>query len=501
MTGEPVVVVGSGPSGAAAAARLVERDVDVVMLDAGDRAPRGLVVRAAGNTLYRRMGWSLYSVDRQSDDSDDVSWYSSLSLGGLSNFWTSAVPRFHPDDLTEGTRIDDRFRWPVSYDELVPWYEACERLLTVTAGAPIAGVPPNTTRFRHELPGDWQEVATAAAERGHGLGPIPMAKGHPWMVALRGTEFSSYHCVVRPLERSPRFRLVPGARVSRLEWSPTTGRVDGVRYVDPDGREVTLRCRAVVLAAGTVDSTVIALRSVSDDFPTGIGNSRGLVGRYLHDHPRDWWTATLSKPLTAPSHPVYVAREPHSSSPPLLATSLTIGLAAPAERLRTFYRGRTSRLGVQVFGTMIPSPEVGVALSDPHEPDPRRARPRIRLRYDGDAVANVESARDRLRDVLSAGGITAEIPGPFHPLQPGTSVHFSGSMRMHDDPEHGVVDAWNRMYDAPNVVVADMACFTTGPEKNPTLTAMALSMRAADRLATDLGHGPAPRLPDERPLG
>jgi choline dehydrogenase-like flavoprotein len=246
----------------------------------------------------------------------------------------------------------------------------------------------------------------------------------------------------------------------------------------------------VVLAAGTVDSTVIALRSSSADFPDGLGNSRGLVGRYLHDHPREWWIADTSRPLTAPAHPLYIARRPHDESPPLLATSLTIGLAAPAERLRTYYRGRTTRFGVQVFGTMVPTPEVGISLDEPDGADPRAARPSIRLDYPDDAVANTVSARDRFREVLACAGIDAHLPGPFHALEPGSSVHLAGSMRMHDDPAHGVTDGWNRMHDAPNVIVADMSCFTTGPEKNPTLTAMALAMRAADRLATDLGRPP-----------
>jgi choline dehydrogenase-like flavoprotein len=64
-------------------------------------------------------------------------------------------------------------------------------------------------------------------------------------------------------------------------------------------------------------------------------------------------------------------------------------------------------------------------------------------------------------------------------------VHYAGSVRMHDDPRYGVLDRWNRMHDVPNVVVCDMSCFTTGPEKNPTPTAMALAIRAADRLADD----------------
>ncbi|WP_404791298.1 GMC oxidoreductase [Altericista sp. CCNU0014] len=65
---------------------------------------------------------------------------------------------------------------------------------------------------------------------------------------------------------------------------------------------------------------------------------------------------------------------------------------------------------------------------------------------------------------------------------PGTSVHFGGTIRMHDNPNFGVLNAFNAMHDIPNVFVVDASCFTTCVEKNPTLTAMAIAMRAADFL-------------------
>ena len=72
---------------------------------------------------------------------------------------------------------------------------------------------------------------------------------------------------------------------------------------------------------------------------------------------------------------------------------------------------------------------------------------------------------------------------------PGLSIHYGGTIRMHKDPEYGVLDGWNRVHEAPNLLVTDASCFTTGPEKNPTLTMMALAMRAADKLAEDLKRG------------
>ena len=85
--------------------------------------------------------------------------------------------------------------------------------------------------------------------------------------------------------------------------------------------------------------------------------------------------------------------------------------------------------------------------------------------------------------MLADAGLPVEV-GPGHELHPGQSVHLGGTVRMHRDPAFGVLDEWNRMHEVPNVVVCDSSCFTTGPEKNPTLTAMAIAARAGHHLAT-----------------
>ena len=194
-----VIVIGSGPCGATAATRLVERGIPVVMLDAGLRAPGGQLVRLAGRTVWRRKGWAEYSEHRHDPPDDDVVWVSSLSLGGLSNYWTSAIPRYAPEDFIDGARIDERFAWPVTYDELVPYYDLLEPTMGLTAGDAFRGVPDGHARYRTRLPRDWRSVAARAAAQRHGVGALPMARGGPWMVVRRGTEFSSYHCMVAPL--------------------------------------------------------------------------------------------------------------------------------------------------------------------------------------------------------------------------------------------------------------------------------------------------------------
>jgi choline dehydrogenase-like flavoprotein len=301
------------------------------------------------------------------------------------------------------------------------------------------------------------------------------------MVAARGNEFTSYHCIVRPLLRDPLFRLEADAHVVRLRHSPSRRAVDAAVVAGPDGtREV--RGRAFVLAAGALDTTEILFRSTSDDFPTGLGNASGLLGRYLHDHPRVWWPARLSRPMRALSHPLYLSRGPFGGASPLMANGMTIGLASPRDRVRALLGRRCDRVGVQVFGTMVPSPDSSVSLRGSPPDTDRSSHLAIDLVFDDAARRNLDAAGDRFADVLADAGLPVEV-GPSHELHPGQSVHLGGTVRMHRDPAHGVLDEWNRMHDVANVVVCDSSCFTTGPEKNPTLTAMAIAARAARHLA------------------
>jgi choline dehydrogenase-like flavoprotein len=488
MDDDVVVVIGSGPAGAMAAARLVERGVRVTMLDSGARAPKGVIVRAAGNTVFRRQDPRYLEHDRHRPaEGGDVEWTSSRTNGGLSNYWTAAVPRFAPEDFTEGGRLDERYVWPVSYEELADYYRIAEEALVVTAGSAIANVPANVARYQTRVPSDWKELVDRGEAAGHHLGSIPMAKGTPWMFARRGTEFSSYHCIVRGLEASGRLNLVRSAHATHMNWNSQTGVVDSVDYVNRHTGEVrTVRARAFVVAAGAIDSTVLLLRSVSPDFPTGLGNTTGVIGRYLHDHPREWWAARPSRPMTALAHPLYLSRAAFGQSAPLMGNSLTLGLARPADRVRTWVRAKASAFGVQAFGTMVPLPEVGVRLSDETDAHGLECRPIISLSFDQTTIDNLVASRDRLTALFADGGMDVSITGPFQPQRPGSSVHLGGTVRMHESPAFGALDRWNRLHDVANVLVCDSSCFTTGPEKNPALTAMAIAARASDHLASGL---------------
>ncbi len=125
-----------------AATRLLAADLKVVLLDSGARAPAGVVVKVSGLTRFRWIERRYLRVNRQVSATDPKTlWYSSLSLGGLTNYQTGAVPRFAPDDFTDGARFDEPYEWPIRYADLQACYAIAERLLSLTGGPAIPTVP------------------------------------------------------------------------------------------------------------------------------------------------------------------------------------------------------------------------------------------------------------------------------------------------------------------------------------------------------------------------
>src|SRR5262249_29718515 len=154
----------------------------------------------------------------------------------------------------------------------------------------VPQLPAGRASYRHQIPKDWQVVERLANRYGQGFTTMPYADGRPTMLVFRGTAFNSYSGIVRPLLRSRHFRLKTGAPALHLKWSRERGRVEGVVFFDRrTGETECLGADAVVVTCGTLGSAKLLHNSVSNDFPHGLGNSEGLLGRFLHDHPREWW--------------------------------------------------------------------------------------------------------------------------------------------------------------------------------------------------------------------
>jgi choline dehydrogenase-like flavoprotein len=492
-SGDAVVVVGSGPAAAAATVLLTKAGVDVLLLEAGlPRAAWGLTVRVAGVTVarvHRSLGSRSGDVSITGDPGSLL--FEDMSPGGLTNHWSCAVPRFSPDDFGDALRAGEAYTWPVGYDDLAPWYDWVEPLLRISGTTvDLPQLPAGKVSDATALGRAWKPVADAASREGQGLAPIPYVYGAKTTLTLTGTVFNSYIRLVKPARRSRRLTIRYGAHVTRLEWSGARKRVVAALVRDVrTGVTDRIACRAVVLAAGAINTAKILLQSTDPDFPAGLGNTHGVLGRYLHDHPLGKVELDLASPM--PFLPAaLLTRQPLDKSIPLAGAACLqwSGMSLLARSLATRHPGRLSTCGFNVFGTMPPAEHNFVALDSSRSSGDGVPGLVLHIDHPPESADTLIAARDQLVRLLDQANLRPRVR--LWVIDPvGSSVHYAGTCRMHTSPRFGMLDRWSRLHAVPNVVVADSAAFTTGPEKNPALTAMALSARASQRLVDDLRAG------------
>jgi choline dehydrogenase-like flavoprotein len=339
-----------------------------------------------------------------------------------------------------------------------------------------------------QLGDDWRGLADLAVSYGRSVLPMPYAYGAESTLPLSGTVFNAFVRLMKPLLRASRMSIRYHSRAVRLEWSAQKRRVEAVVYRDTaTGEEGRIPCRAVVVAAGAVNSAELLLRSSSADFPGGLGNMHGVLGRYLHDHPLGKLTCGLGAPVSV--HPAsYITRVSLDRSSPLYAVAGMQwgGVPAVARSMLERRLRRPQSIGFSLFGTMKPSRDNGVTLAEERSGDATGLK--LHIRYEPEVFQALEQARTQIMEMLVKAGMKPE-QRVWKIEAAGWSNHYGGTCRMHSSEKYGVLDAFGRVHNVPNVVVADSSAFTTGPEKNPVLTSMSLSARAADKLARELKSG------------
>ena len=472
---------------------MTKAGVNVTLLEAGvlERAS-GLTVRIGGLTvarIHRPLGTRTNDVRMTGDPASIL--YEDVAPGGLTNHWSCAVPRFSHDDFRDARRAGEEHTWPVDYEDLAPWYDWVEPYLKI-AGTTIdyPELPAGKVTRVTSLGPAWSEIAEAARRDGQALLPVPYVYGAETTLTRSGTVFNSYVRMIKPAMRSGHLTVRHGAQVLQLEWSGARKRVEAVLVRDAQtGTIDRVPCRAVVVAAGTVNTAKILLQSTSSDFPQGLGNTHGVLGRYLHDHPIGKVEFELASPMPfqpaacftrqalAKTTPLYAAACLQWSGVNMLWRSITKG-----------HPGRLTHCGFNVFGTMAPALANFVALDTTRTSSDGMPGLILNMHHPPEAATTLVAARDNVASLFDRAKLRPQIREWF--IDPvGGAVHFAGSCRMHASPKFGMLDKWSRLHAVPNVVVADSSAFTTGPEKNPVLTAMALAARGTQRLVDDMKSG------------
>src|ERR1700730_8881933 len=161
-----VVIIGSGPSGAMAAYELVRKGIPVTVLETGEDIQRGTLVRRGGRHLYRHPPPMPTTTGFVVTGDPQTNLEYNYALGGLSNQWTAAVPRFCAEDFTARGQVLRKYRWPVTCRELAPFYEIAERTMEITADpSEVPNLPAGYCDYQHRVPKDWQSVKQVALKQ------------------------------------------------------------------------------------------------------------------------------------------------------------------------------------------------------------------------------------------------------------------------------------------------------------------------------------------------
>ena len=556
-----VVVIGSGAGGATAAHVLTGLGIRVTLLEAGPmldpltefkqrRWPYDYDHRGAeeGGRRYfgggkpfgffatTSGGWELdgepYTV---ADGTNDFWWFRSRIVGGRTNHYGRISLRFSDYDFNPRDRDGLGWNWPITYEDLAPWYDRAEAFIGVVGSREGIRSAPDGV-FHDPPPPKAHELLIQRASGRMGIPCIPNRRavitraingrpachycGQCGRGCLTGSNYSASQTQIFPALETGRLEVIDLA-MARAITTGADGRVDGVVYVDKrTGQERRVRCRTLVLAASACESARLLLNSKTAGHPDGVGNSSGVVGRYLMDTvgydiggtvpaleglPRynsdgaggahlymPWWGWERQQALGFPrGYHIEIGGGYGMPGIGAFGGAARRGGygAAIKEQVRRDYGTRVSFAG---RGEMIPN-EASFCEIDPDVVD-RYGIPvlRFHFQWSDHERRQARHMRETFTELITLMGGEPQPPGARDAAGisiGGSIIHEVGTARMGNDRRTSALNGFCQSHDAPNLFVCDAASFVSNPDKNPTLTINALAWRASEYLAEALRSG------------
>ena len=557
-----VCVVGSGAGGGMAAKVLTEGGLSVALLEAGPPLhpekdfkehvwPYELPHRGAGiggNALKPGNGmeneflaptgaWTIEGEPYSTAPGSKFRWFRSRIVGGRTNHWGRIALRFAPVDFRAKTRDGLGDDWPISYEDLAPYYDRVESYIGVFGTRENIPSAPDGI-FQPPPKPRCSEVVLQRACRKAGVTCIPARlailteplNGRPACHYCgqcgRGcrvaANFSSSQVLIPPAQKTGRLTMITGAMAREILMG-RDGRAEGVAYIDKATlSEKRIRARAVVVAASACESARLLLNSKSSLFPEGIANSSGTVGRYLVDSVGSSGSGYFPQMEKIPPHNhdgtggmhVYVPwwkYDRKNDFPRGYHIEMGGGRDMPGIGMFNGLCDETEGYGLGLkqacrksYGTvldfagrgeMIPNADSFCEI-DPGSVD-QWGIPTLRFhfKWSDHEIKMAKDMQETFRSIVEAGGGTyltqtdATGDNPYGIEDGGVIIHELGTARMGADPKTSVLNGYCQAHDVKNLFVADGASFVTNPDKNPTLTILALSWRASEYLVDQAKKG------------
>jgi choline dehydrogenase-like flavoprotein len=516
-----VLVIGAGAGGSVAARHLAEAGFHVVCLEQGGW-------RSAGEFPGSKLEFELLvehswhpdpNVRALPEDYPTASSESDISpvmfnaVGGSTVHFGAQWARMRPHDFRLRTLEGLADDWPLSYEELLPFYERLDAEMNVSgmagdpaypsgAGPPLPPLPIGKIGRRaaegmNRLGWHWWPAAHAIPSRAVG-GQEQCARWGTCMFGCPEGAKGSTDLTLWPEAIKAGAKLVTGARVREI--TERAGLATGALYIDREGREQRVEADVVILAANGIGTPRLLLLS-------GLGNSSGLVGKRLMLHPYmsvlgiyeddlESWLGPWGTPLLS----LQFADTDESRGFPRGAQWDVMPIGGPLHALARYDDlPFEQRWGVAVHGLVertlgrafdwgigiedLPSEENTVTLDRELADSDGIPAPKIVYRVDEDARKNLAWQLERAREAHEAAGAVDTVVTDWSHW----GWHLLGTCRMGDDPETSVVDRFCRSHDVPNLYVVDGSVFVTSGPQPPTATIAANAARCSAHLIATAG--------------
>lgn len=550
------VIVGSGAGGGMAAHELTKAGAKVLMLEAGgmwDNTKDSSMLTQPWETPRRGAstpdrpfgehdacigGWNIPGEPFTTAPGSRFNWWRGRMLGGRTNHWGRISLRFGPDDFKGKDKDGLGDNWPISYNDIKPYYDEVDDLVGIFGSREGLYNHPDGNFLPAPKPRCWETVVKRAADK-HKVTCIPSRlsiltkpkNGRPAChycgQCNRGcavnANFSSPNVLILPAMQSGLLTIQTDAMVREVSVN-RDGLADGVIYIDKlTGKEEKVEAKVVVLAASACETARIMLNSKSTRFPQGIGNSSGMVGKYLTDTTGTDVGGFVPALMDMPRHNCDGVGGAHLYMPWWLDNKkldfprgyhieIWGGMGMPGygfmggiqnyaggggygPALKDEYRKHWgASIGFSGRGEMIPN-EKSFCELDPRTVD-QWGIPVLRFHWawSDHELLQVKHMQETFRTLLKEMGAEVRSTMPtkeqgYGIATGGAIIHELGCVRMGDNPTTSALNSNCQAWDCKNLFVADGGPFVSQADKNPTWTILALSMRTSRYIAQQRKEG------------
>lgn len=551
------IVIGTGMSGGWAMKELTEKGLTVLALERGndlvhikdydtaaankwDIPHRGSLTReyVQQNPILVRSGvvdefsTKMFATDKEHPYIQDqpFDWIKGYHTGGRSLMWGRWTQRWGEADFEANAKEGIDTDWPIRYKDLAPWYSYVEKFAGIAGNKDgLAQVPDGEflppfdmtdmekmmkQRIEENFPGRNLIISRTAnltvptAEhlalgRGKCQARDRCIRGCPF-----GAYFSTQSATLPAAQKTGKLTLQANAVVHSIIYDESKQKATGVRVVDAVTKKTTeYFAKIIFLNAGSINSNIILLNSLSNRFPNGLGNDSGVLGQYVMAHN---YRVRASGTFDGLQESYYFGRRPNGVYMPrfrnfgtdkqagfkrgyaLACASFRQGWArgTAVDDVGTALKETLSEPGPWVFfatamGEMLPYKDNKVWLDKDQKDQWGIPLLHTHISWHQNEDAMAKDAVEQLYAMFEQAGLKNIISEDNHQA-PGKDIHEMGGCRMGRDPKTSMLNEWNQLHAVKNVFVTDGACMTSSACQNPSLTYMAITARAAHHAVEEL---------------